>query len=273
MCVRRAGAAVLLPIWVAGGAGGGALLSAAGAQALRPAVAAARDGAGPSVLGDLIAGVAAIAAGVLLFWLALGAVVQAADVLRTRRGLPRGRLSSVAARTTPALTRRLVASALGAGVVCGTALPASALTLDPGWSPAPAASTPADGSPQPLATAPAAPPPATPGPATTPPATTPPAWQPTRPAEPAPAVDTGLGPLSVAPRERAAADEAVVVLRGDTLWDIAARHLPAGAGDVEVAVEWPLWYAANAAVIGADPDHIEPGMRLVPPPGNAGSGS
>lgn len=57
----------------------------------------------------------------------------------------------------------------------------------------------------------------------------------------------------------------VVVHRGDTLWDIAARHLPAGAGDAQVAAAWPAWYAANAATIGPDPDRILPGQVLVVP--------
>ena len=78
-----------------------------------------------------------------------------------------------------------------------------------------------------------------------------------------------LGPLATAPRPRAVAEDAVVVRRGDTLWDIAARHLPAGASPGQVAVEWPRWYAANRAVVGADPHHIEPGMRLVPPGGTS----
>lgn len=54
----------------------------------------------------------------------------------------------------------------------------------------------------------------------------------------------------------------VVVRRGDTLWDIARRHLPAGASDAQVARAWPRWYAANRAVIGSDPALIRPGQRL-----------
>ena len=61
------------------------------------------------------------------------------------------------------------------------------------------------------------------------------------------------------------ADDAVVVRRGDTLWGIAARHLGAGATTAEVARAWPEWHRANRAVIGADPDLLLPGQRLVPP--------
>ena len=57
----------------------------------------------------------------------------------------------------------------------------------------------------------------------------------------------------------------VVVLRGDSLWAIAARHLPADAGDDRIDAEWRRWYAANRDVIGPDPDFILPGQRLRPP--------
>jgi len=57
----------------------------------------------------------------------------------------------------------------------------------------------------------------------------------------------------------------VVVVRGDTLWAIATRHLPAGASDAEIAAQWPRWYAANRNVIGADPDLIRPGQILHAP--------
>ncbi|MBI1377076.1 MAG: LysM peptidoglycan-binding domain-containing protein [Frankiales bacterium] len=56
-----------------------------------------------------------------------------------------------------------------------------------------------------------------------------------------------------------------VVVRGDTLWDIARRHLPPGAGNAAVARAWPQWYAANRAVIGPDPSLLLPGTRLVAP--------
>ena len=47
----------------------------------------------------------------------------------------------------------------------------------------------------------------------------------------------------------------VVVRPGDTLWQIAARHL----GDPQ---RWPEIYALNDAAIGADPDLIHPATRL-----------
>ncbi|GIG20135.1 peptidoglycan-binding protein LysM [Cellulomonas chitinilytica] len=57
----------------------------------------------------------------------------------------------------------------------------------------------------------------------------------------------------------------VVVVRGDSLWRIAARHLSPGADDAQVAAAWPTWYAANADVIGPDPGALLPGQVLVVP--------
>jgi nucleoid-associated protein YgaU len=57
----------------------------------------------------------------------------------------------------------------------------------------------------------------------------------------------------------------VVVVKGDTLWDIAAARLGAGATNSEIAAEWPRWYGENREVIGHDPDLILPGQRLLPP--------
>ncbi|WP_298747781.1 LysM peptidoglycan-binding domain-containing protein [uncultured Serinicoccus sp.] len=59
--------------------------------------------------------------------------------------------------------------------------------------------------------------------------------------------------------------EHVVVRRGDTLWDLAARHLGPGATSADIAQEWPRWYAANLATIGPDPDLILPGQELTVP--------
>jgi nucleoid-associated protein YgaU len=64
---------------------------------------------------------------------------------------------------------------------------------------------------------------------------------------------------------RAGQPEVYVVRRGDTLWDIARRHLPAGAGPSRVARAWPRWYAANRGVVGPDPSLILPGQRLLVP--------
>ena len=63
----------------------------------------------------------------------------------------------------------------------------------------------------------------------------------------------------------------VVVLRGDSLWAIAARHLPAGADDAHIDRAWRAWYRANAAVVGSDPNYILPGQILLPPTQETGT--
>jgi hypothetical protein len=54
----------------------------------------------------------------------------------------------------------------------------------------------------------------------------------------------------------------VVVGAGDCLWSIASRDLPPGARASDIAARWQAIYAANRAVIGPDPDLLEPGQLL-----------
>lgn len=65
--------------------------------------------------------------------------------------------------------------------------------------------------------------------------------------------------------DRSGATDQVVVVRGDTLWDLARRHLPAGASDAEVSAAWQRWWRANRDVVGPDPDVLLPGQVLRPP--------
>jgi nucleoid-associated protein YgaU len=66
-----------------------------------------------------------------------------------------------------------------------------------------------------------------------------------------------------------------VVAPGDSLWAIAERSLHNNddlddLDDLAVERRWRAIYRANREVIGADPDLIVPGQRLVlpvPPPG------
>lgn len=57
----------------------------------------------------------------------------------------------------------------------------------------------------------------------------------------------------------------VVVLRGDTLWSIAARHLGPEAGAAAIDAEWRRWFTVNREVIGEDANRILPGQLLTPP--------
>lgn len=54
----------------------------------------------------------------------------------------------------------------------------------------------------------------------------------------------------------------VQVRPGDSLWSIAAGLLPAGASDAAVHLAWRRIAAANAEVLGPDPDLIFPGTAL-----------
>jgi len=72
-----------------------------------------------------------------------------------------------------------------------------------------------------------------------------------------------VAPAAVAAPISSPTETAVEVAPGDTLWDIAARRLGAGAS-------WPAIYALNRDVIGPDPGVITPGQRLVLPSGSMG---
>lgn len=86
-----------------------------------------------------------------------------------------------------------------------------------------------------------------------------------------PAASHGTHPASSVPdwptAERALG--AHVVIRGDCLWRIATArltgHRSAPPSAAEVAVEAHAWWAANAGVIGPDPDLLLPGQLLHPP--------
>ncbi|SEJ21170.1 LysM peptidoglycan-binding domain-containing protein [Demequina mangrovi] len=54
---------------------------------------------------------------------------------------------------------------------------------------------------------------------------------------------------------------------GESLWSITADEQGPDASAADIAAAWPELYAANADAIGADPDLIHPGLRLVLPDG------
>jgi len=220
---------------------------------------------------DAVLGLAAAAgAWVVLSWLTATGTLALLRLVLTGPAGPRHDgpdhrlLVRLADRVTPALVRRLAAMALGVGLVgspVGGGLPAYATGPGPA-RPAPAATSALEGSLE-IASA-----------AGTPerfatldrPAAPLPGWTPDRPAAQRPArAGAQVRLVTNAPRaERAVLDE-VVVRRGDTLWDIAARHLGPDASAAEVAAWWPRWYHANLALVGPQPDRIMPGQRLRPP--------
>ncbi|HWV78235.1 MAG TPA: LysM domain-containing protein [Isoptericola sp.] len=222
---------------------------------------------------------AVLAAGLLAAaWLALSGALALACVAASRLG-GRWRAGEVAVeRLAPAAVRRIVRSAVGVGVGTGLALaPTVALAADPapvapaadgasvvldlGWQP-----TDADAQPsapptdrESLGAADAAAPPAAPA-----------VEDPDEAADDVPGEELAAAPVSRQAAETDAGavtddDGTHVVLRGDTLWDIAARSLGGSPTDAEILREVTRWHAENRDVIGADPDLLLPGQILRAP--------
>ena len=212
-----------------------------------------------------------------------------------------GAVARVAARClAPTATRTALRLALGAAVLStgatGTALadgggpvlapapaPAPASWDWPGLAPAAKGAVRGEGSPplaspslptelphpstQPLRAAPS--PPSTPSPRTTP----------SRPAEtgPSSSIPAAAHPADIprpdtdelVPPVDAPAGTQVVVRPGDSLWGLAERALGGHASAARVAAAWPAWWQANRAVIGDNPDLIQPGSHLTTPSTNA----
>ncbi|WP_202619295.1 LysM peptidoglycan-binding domain-containing protein [Ornithinimicrobium cavernae] len=228
------------------GAGGAGLLAAAcwhHVTSLAPALTPAGVAAAPLGLELVVTA----AAGLVAAWLALVLLAAAVTVLPGHRA---AWLRTAASLATPGLAPRVATALATASVVLLSAggaqaqapegsgavatAPLGAPTADHGSEPA------ADRGPQ----APE------------------PGWRPTSPPRgPGPGGDA----INLVSRGTAEPD-AVVVHKGDTLWDITAHHLGPEADAAQIAQEWPRWHAANRDVIGADPDLLLPGMRLLPPP-------
>lgn len=247
---------------------------------------------------EVVVAVAAAAGSAVAAWLALGALASAVALLRGSTRRP---------ALVPAAAHRAVALVLGVALAAAPTAPApSASTtgapgsappsptstlvpsdldpadldppdLDPGWSAVRVAEPDAP----PTTTTPSTPttpttpttPPTPTTPATVSPVVVDPGWRAPAPA-PAPAATVAVpgDPLLLDGR-RAVPDERtlVTVRRGDTLWDLAARHLGPQATDAEIAAEWPRWHEANRAVVGDDPDLLLPGWQLQPPDRTGGN--
>lgn len=200
----------------------------------------AAGSADPDPFAPLLAALA-LAAWSLLSWVLLAAAAVSATRLPGLAGRVGGLIADGIA---PAGVRRVIEVCFGLTVAVATigAAPASA---GPPLPPAP----------RPAAASLDWPTPPTPSTATpaTPSAGARPSldWNPAAPPRPAQTTAAVVG--------------AVVVRTGDSLWAIAADHLPADAADARVARAWPAWWSANRAAVGPDPDLIHPGLRLNPP--------
>ncbi|GGH97746.1 LysM peptidoglycan-binding domain-containing protein [Arthrobacter liuii] len=242
----------------------------------------------------ILAAVATAAGTGLLLWWVLSFLGAGASVLLDRVG--RRRAASAARRLSPAFMQRAVVAALSIQLVTGAAANAVMPAPGPEWTPtqghsssAPSFPATPDDAPTPYATetrrgmqvprqlVPAEEPSASrvgPSPAwspTTQPSATAlnPGWQPAGlVVEPgllaAPGTRAMAGPQQVTPAKGSQAG-AVTVLAGDTLWDIVSAHLGPEASDVDIALEWPRWYAANRELIGGSPDVLLPGQILQAP--------
>jgi nucleoid-associated protein YgaU len=241
---------------------------------------------GPDAPEDLIVVGAAALGGVLLAWLAFGAMLSALAAVPGAAG----RIAdAVAVRVAPAAVRRAITVLLGTALMTAPISAAHSAGSQP--APSPDATTshvvgppppdpgfgvttrqpvadggaPDPGGSVPLSTTMTARDPAF---GAGMPAPTPAAPVASRPAK-SPPTAPGLGPLGPVPQTPSSTwSRTITVVRGDTLWAIAARHLGPDASPLQVAREWPRWYAANRTVIGSNPDLIRVGQILtVPTPG------
>ncbi|MCI0688652.1 MAG: LysM peptidoglycan-binding domain-containing protein [Sporichthyaceae bacterium] len=79
------------------------------------------------------------------------------------------------------------------------------------------------------------------------------------------AIPTDLGHVNHAGLKPIHGATVITVAAGDTLWDLTAALLGPGAANADIAAAWPRLYHANQAVIGDNPDLIQPGQHLSPP--------
>ncbi len=242
----------------------GALARTLGAAAAQTAASSTDPVGLDALVATPALGLGAAAAAVL----AVGCGLLTVAALGRAFGRSLDGLDALAARLTPAVLRRAVAVTVstGLGLAAATGV-ASASEPDLGWQVTTSSSASStDAAPSGAAS----------------------------PARPAPSAQEESGPAGAAVAVQSAATEqdvveqvatvavpepavavpipstrppaaAVTVHAGDSLWRIAAAHLPAGSSDADVASAWPLWYAANRDVVGPDPGLIHPGQLLTAP--------
>ena len=264
---RSASAAIVAVLLTAGGVW---LFWLAGGSSL-DAVRAS----GPDAPADLLVLGAAGVGAALLLWLGVGVTLAALAAIPGAVG----RISAAAAeRVTPAAVRRVTAVVLGA-TLATAATPVAHAGGSLSWR-GPSATTsqisqtsqdrsrrrhptPAFGVTARPPVADAAPDPGRPAPASAPD----PGFGAGLTQYPGSEPAGALGPLGPAPHtpSNGSRPGTVTVVRGDSLWAIAHRHLGAQATAQQIAREWPRWYAANRAVIGPNPNLIRAGQVLTVP--------
>src|SRR5665648_274781 len=242
----------------------GALGLALGATAARTTASST----GPIGLDVLVAALALGLGAAAAVVLAVGCGLLTVAALGRALGRSLDGLDALAARLTPALLRRAVAVTVstGLGLAAATGV-ASASEPDLGWQVTTSSSASGTDAAPGGAAGPGRPEPSAevrPGPAGA-------AVAPQTVATEQDVVEqvaTAAAPQPAAtvaiPPTRPPAST-VTVLAGDSLWRIAAAHLPVGSSDADVASAWPLWYAANRDVVGPDPGLIHPGQVLTAP--------
>ncbi|MGF6833866.1 hypothetical protein QF015_002041 [Paenarthrobacter sp. TE4293] len=205
-------------------------------------------------------GFAATAAGVtLVAWWTLSLLLAICASLLHRSGRTRG--ANAVAKCSPAFMLRLAVALVSMNLLGASMAQAASATPSPAWDPAPATT---GQSPHPAWTptslARATHVSQTPRADTSGSVMSDPRWQPL-----SPVIDPGLLSRPSSRQEATTYDTTVVVKDGDSLWSIAASRLAPFATDVEVALMWPKWYAANRGAIGDDPSVLTPGLVLRPP--------
>lgn len=194
-----------------------------------------------------VAAAAAVLAWLVLGWLALGLLLSLLEVVVGASGpARRGLVGGLAGAVAPATVRRVVHASLRVGVVAGVGGSAVLAPVAVHASPSrPAADVRLTDDPDPVD------------------------WPVLdRPAHPVQLVRSAPAtPTTVTGAGTAPSPSYYRVRPGDSLWSIAAAHLPAGAAPGDVARAWPRWWRVNRQVVGDDPDLIRPGQLLRVPGG------
>ena len=215
----------VLAVWVAATTAAGLLVGWLGGAAAAPAT----TGATTTFTGGLVTGCAAAGAACVT-WLWVLVTLVALDLVRGRP----------ARSGVPLVVRRAVLAACGLGLTGALVAPAHADPVPPPAGDAAATSALLVGLPVPDRT------------------TTTTQWVDS-------VVDAGPSRPTRTSTATSGTDPEVVVGHGDTLWGLARDSLPDDAEPAEIDRRWREIYRANRDAVGADPDLIRPGQRLLLP--------